>query len=102
MRDAYDNHANKIVATKVIITFLNLILTLNNLLFNSINYLQITGCAMGKICAPAYANIFIAQFGKQHVYPYIKNKSILYLQYIDDIFMIWTGTKQELLIFLEI
>ena len=102
VRDAYDNHANKIVATKVIITFLNLILTLNNLLFNSINYLQITGCAMGKICAPAYANIFMAQFGKQHVYPYIKNKSILYLQYIDDIFMIWTGTKQELLIFLEI
>ena len=56
---------------------------------------------MGTICAPAYANIFMAQFEKQHIYPYIKNKSILYLRYIDDIFMIWTGTKQELLIFLE-
>ena len=50
---------------------------------------------------PAYPNIFMAQFEKQHVYPYIKNKSIQYLRYIDDIFMIWTGTKQELLIFLE-
>ena len=43
----------------------------------------------------------MTQFEKQHIYPYIKNKSILYLQYVDDIFIIWTGTKQELLIFLE-
>ena len=56
---------------------------------------------MGTICAPAYANIFMAQFEKQHIYPYIKNKSVLYLQYIEDIFMMWTGTKEELVIFLE-
>ena len=59
------------------------------------------GYTTGTICASAYANTFMAQFEKQHIYPYIKNKSILYLRYIDDIFMIWTGTKQELLIFLE-
>ena len=59
------------------------------------------GCAMGTICAPAYTNIFMAQFEMQHIYPHIKNKSILYLRYIDDIFMIWTRTKQKLLIFLE-
>ena len=99
VREAYDNHPNKTVATKA--TFLSLILTLNNFVFNSINYLQIMGCAMGTICAPAYANIFMEQFEKQHIYPYIKNKSILCLRYIDDIFIIWTGTKQELLIFLE-
>ena len=101
VREAYGNHPNKTVATKVIIMFLSLILTLNNFVFNSVNYLQIIGCAMGTICAPTYANIFMAQFEKQHIYPYIKNKSILFLRYIDDIFMIWTGTKQELLIFLE-
>ena len=99
--EACDNHPHKTVATKVIITFLSLILTLNNFVFNSINYSQIMGCTVGTICAPAYANIFMAQFEKQHIYPYIKNESILYLQYIDDIFMIWTRTKQELLIFLE-
>ena len=59
------------------------------------------GCAMGTICAPAYANIFMAQFEKQHIYPSFKKKSILYLRYIDDIFKIWTGTKQELPIFFE-
>ena len=58
-------------------------------------------CAMGTICAPTYANIFMAQFEKQHIYTHIKNKSILNLRYIDDIFMIWTGTKQELLMFSE-
>ena len=36
---------------------------------------------------------FMTKFEKQHIYPYIKNKSILYLRYIDDIFMIWTETK---------
>ena len=64
VREAYDNHPNKTVATKVIITFLSLILTLNNFVFNSINYLQIMGCAMGTICASAYANIFMPQFEK--------------------------------------
>ena len=58
------------------------------------------GCAMGTVCAPTYTNIFMAQFEKQHTYPYIKNKSILYSQHIDSLFMTWTGTKQELLVFL--
>ena len=101
MREAHDNYLTKTVAKKVIIRLLSLILTLNNIDFNSINYLQIMGCAMVIICVPAYANVFMAQFEKQHIYPYIKNKSILYLRYIDDIFTIRTETNQELLTFLE-
>ena len=87
VRQAYDNHPNKTVATKVIIMFLSLILTLNIFVFNSINYLKIMGCAMSTICAPAYANIVMAQFEKQHIYPYIKNINIIlvmYRQYIHD------------------
>ena len=76
VREAYDRYPNKTVAKKVIM-FLRLILTLNNFVFNSINYLQIMGCAMGTICAPAYTNILMAQFENQHIYPYIKNKAIL-------------------------
>ena len=70
-----------------------------NFVFHFVSYLQVIGCAMGIICAPAYENIFTVQFGKQHFYPCIKNKSILYLWY--GIIMIWTGTKQELLAFPE-
>ena len=72
VREAYDNHSNKTVATKVIIPFLSLILTLNNFVFGSTNYLQIMGFPMGTICASAYANIFMDQFEKQHIVPYIK------------------------------
>ena len=99
--EAYDNHHTKTVSTKVIMKFSNLILILNKFDFNSMNCLQILGCAMGNICAPAYADIFKAQFEKQKIYPYIKNESILHLWYIDDVFMIWTENKQELLVFLE-
>ena len=28
-------------------------------MFNEIHYLQKTGCAIGPICAPSYANIFM-------------------------------------------
>ena len=48
---------------------------------------------MGTICAPAYVNIFVAEFEQKYVYPLIKDKSILFLCYIDDIFMV--GTKSE-------
>ena len=77
-REAYDNHPNKAVAAKVIPTFFSLIKIL------------------GTIGASAYANIFMLQFGKYYLYPYIKKKSILYERYINNIFMTWTGTKQEL------
>ena len=43
---------------------------------------------MGTTCAPFYANIFMADFGRKQIYPFIKNMSMPYLQYIDDIFMI--------------
>ena len=46
----------------VITTFLTLILTLNNFVFNCINYLQTNGCAMGTKCAPSYANLFMGIF----------------------------------------
>ena len=66
-------------------TFLSLILTLNNFVFNYAHYVQTMGCAMGTICASSYANIFMANFEAKYIYPYIKEKSLLYLKYIDDI-----------------
>ena len=51
---------------------------------------------MGTICAPSYANIFIDQFERKNIYPLTEGKSSTYFIYIDGIFLIWTGTKNEL------
>ena len=41
VKRAFDNYSKKTASTKVIKTFLALILTLNNFVFNCIHYLQI-------------------------------------------------------------
>ena len=91
----YDSYSHKTLPTKIITTFLALILTLNNFVFNSKFYLQIKGCATGTICAPTYANIFIAEFGQKYIYPFTKDKSVLFVRYIDDIFMVWTKSEKQ-------
>ena len=50
------------ISIKVILTFLKLVLKLNNFVFNGIKYLQKKGSAMGTKCAPSYANIFMGWF----------------------------------------
>ena len=58
----FDNYSNKTTSTKFITTFLALVLTLNNFVFDCLHNLQIKGCSLGTICAPAYTNIFMANF----------------------------------------
>ena len=50
---------------------------------------------MGTICAPAYANIFMAEFEQTYVHPLIKDKSINFLLYIDDIFIVWKKSEKQ-------
>ena len=97
VKNAYDNYRKKSIAAKVIRTFLDVIVTLKNFIFNCKHYLQIKGCAMGTKCAPACTNIFMASFESKFIYPYIKENVITFLRFIDDLFMIWTGTEEELL-----
>ena len=64
--------------------------------FNGKNHIQTNGASMGTKCAPEYANIFMAEFENKYIYPRIQGKCPLYLRYIDDIFLIWQGTFEEL------
>ena len=48
VKRAFYNYSKNTTTTKVITTFLALILTVNNFVFDCVHY------AMGKICAPAY------------------------------------------------
>ena len=45
---------------------------------------------MGTKCAPSYANIFMGWFEEL-----LTNLSDFYLRFMDDIFLIWNGTKTE-------
>ena len=93
-------HRSKEVFT--IESLLTLILTLNNFIFNEEHFLQISGCAMGTKCAPPYANLFMGDFEMKHIYPLIHHFSQSYIRYIDDIFMIWTGTEDQFQAFVRI
>jgi hypothetical protein len=96
-----ENNDGNSFSTRVILKFLNLILNLNNFTFNDDNILQIKGCSMGSKCSCSYANIFMGKFESDYIYPTINDKSLCYFRFVDDIFMIWIGTKEDLLIFFE-
>ena len=79
------------------ITFLSLILSMNNFAFHCKHYLQTKGCAMGTIGVP-----FMVNFEAKHIiYPYIKEMSLMDLRYFDGIYMLWKGAKAGLMIFIK-
>ena len=43
----------------------------------------------------------MTKFGEKHIYPYIHGKALLFLRYIDIIFMTWNGTTEELILFID-
>ena len=57
---------------------------------------------MGTLCAPSYANIFMGKFELKFINPFIKDKTLLYLGYIDDLFFVWKGTQEKFSAFFEI
>ncbi len=68
--------------------------------FNDKFYLQLQGTAMGTKMAPAYANIFMGNLEEQAL-----NRTtpipLMWKRYIDDIFLVWTNTKESLLEFIN-
>ena len=95
--NAYENfHKNNPpIATNYIKEMLRLILKENSFQFNGKNYLQIHGTAMGTKMAVAFANIFMAYIeteilGKSVIKP------LIWKRYIDDIFLLWDVSKQDI------
>ena len=77
-----------------------MILTMNNFTFNDSHYPQIHGTAMGTKMAPSFANLFLGLFENNA----LRNAPFqphTWLRYIDDIFMIWTESPENLKIFID-
>ena len=51
---------------------------------------------MRRISASAYTSIFMSKFGKKYINPLIKDKSIVFLQFMDNTFIIWNKYEEEL------
>ena len=54
-----------------------------------------------EIYSPAYANISMTSFKSKYIYPYITENVITFLRFIDDLFMLWIETEEELLKFIN-
>ena len=91
----YRNTLNIKPSNDSLIKLLGLVLKRNNFQFNGINYLQVGGTAMGTKVAPSFAITYMGDFEEKHVYTY-RLKPLIYLRYIDDIFIIWQHGDEEL------
>ena len=82
-------------STETLCDLIRMILTMKNFSFNDKHYLQTHGTAMGTRMAPSYVDRFLAKFetdalSREPFQPFI------WWRYIDDIFMIWTRSVQDL------
>ena len=62
----------KNIGNRIITTYINLIVKLNNVVFNFQNYLQVTDCAMCTNGAPSYANMYMGLFEERYICPLIE------------------------------
>ena len=78
------------------------VLKLNNFIFNGEHYIQIKGTAMGTRVAPNFANVYMGRLEDKFVYQtQWANWLIMWVCFIDDIFLIWKGDKDSLIDFLD-
>ena len=78
-----------------LLKLLKLVLHSMSFSFNEDHYLQIGGTAMGTAAAPNYANLFMDRFETKALANW-PLKFLIWLRFIDDIFMIWTHGEDNL------
>lgn len=100
VKQIFHKHPDPKRPDEELLKLLEINLCRNDFVFNGKYYLQIKGTAMGKRFAPAYANIFMANW-EQEAFRNCKVRPAHYLRYLDDIWGIWTGSEQEFMEFVE-
>ena len=97
LKTTLENFSRRTGTTKLITTFLLLILRLNNFVFKCKNYLQIKGSLMRTIFSTAYANIFMDHF--ERMVPFLGGLSLGHLRFIDNMLFILPRSKDQLITF---
>lgn len=86
--------------SRVIHQFLNFILKENYFSFINNFYLQINGTSMGTKCAPPYSGIFM-HYLESNLKKGFESCILLWLRYIDDMFILFRGSLKKLNAFIE-
>lgn len=101
VRKTFDKYPDPKRPDKELLQLLEINLMRNDFMFNGQYYLQIKGTAMGKKFAPAYANIFMANW-EESVFAKCEHKPSHYFRYLDDIWGIWEGSKEQFQEFVDV
>jgi hypothetical protein len=88
-------NTNTSLSVDSICKLIELTLKNNHFKFNNDNYIQTMGTAMGSPFAPAYASLFMGKL-EQDFLQTRQLKPTLWLRFLDDIFMIWDHSLDEL------
>ena len=92
------NRTPSTISTETLCDLIRMILTMNNFTFNDKHYLRnilFTETAMGTRMAPSYANLFLTKFEKVALLR-VPFQPYIWWRFIDDIFMIWTHSLDDL------
>jgi len=95
IKEAFESVPDRGLPNDAILHLLELTLRRNDFQFAGRIFLQLCGTAMGKDYAPSLANIFLQTFDRHAMEDY-GEFSRLYSRFLDDIFLIWCGTRQKL------
>ena len=100
MRRALNSRQDPSISTGSLVNLGKVVLENNVFEFGGRIFRQKLGTAIGTKFAPAYANLFMADLEKRLLDGAV-DKPLVWLRYIDDVFLIWTHGKSKLDSFLE-
>ena len=87
---------------KTLSCLLEKVLKLNNFTFGNEHYIQIKGTAMGTRVASNFANVYMGRLEERFVYQTEwVDHIILWVRFIDDIFLIWKSDQDSLINFIN-
>ena len=103
-KEHLDKRTNKSFTSELIKRLILIVLRCNTMIFQNRFFHQIKGTAMGTPMAVNFANLFMGKFEREMLLAYksqFKLQPAVWLRYIDDVFIIWTGERDQFLHFMN-
>ncbi|XP_013855711.1 uncharacterized protein LOC106511508, partial [Austrofundulus limnaeus] len=95
VKNIFKKYPDKSRPEKELLELLEINLSRNDFEFNGDYFLQIKGTAMGKKFAPAYADIFMAEW-EESALSKCEKKPLHYFRYLDDIWGVWNHSAMKM------